>query len=510
MALTKILNDENKSYKPVLTDKLVYDTKPTVNSFNGITSDAVARAIAGASGEVPQVTESDNGKVLTAVYDEGGAAVEWAEAPSGIPDYSTSDDGKVLGVTVDSSGETPVASVDWVEQSGGPEYFGNTVTFDQQVPLNVSIQPMSIGSSNSTNFSLNGSYSPRGSNAIGYITFDVGFIRGNATLVIPSDIQLPTEQTSFAQLNLAYLAENGNRLAVDTGALDAANKVIKAGTYTVPLVLNTDPMVYTKCALCLEGGGSPQATEATNTLLSNNASSITLSGTKATPSISSANLISAMSCSAANNGKFLKSNGYYGYWEDVPTELPTVTGNAGKVLTVNSGATGVEWADAQGGLPSSTGWDSGKVLTVDSQGTPGWATPASPYASFNTTFDLLSTGSNVWPAYVQQSSSPAPTIDLPVGVYAYRVDGYFIASAAVDDVYNIEVRVGNNDRDCKAVGLQSDRDNGVTIRTSGILNIQSGYGISKATIYMAVEPAKSSTSSVASSYASLQLKLARL
>ena len=148
-------------------------------------------------------------------------------------------------------------------------------------------------------------------------------------------------------------------------------------------------------------------------------------------------------------------------------------------MTVNSGATGVAWAEI-------------------------------PYASFNTTFDLIARGTNVWAAYVQQSSSPAPTIDLPVGVYAYRVEGYFIASAAVDDVYNIEVRVGNNERDYKAVGLQSDSDNGVTIYTSGILNIQSGYNISKAIIYVAVNPAKSSTSSVASSYASLQLKLARL
>ena len=116
----------------------------------------------------------------------------------------------------------------------------------------------------------------------------------------------------------------------------------------------------------------------------------------------------------------------------------------------------------------------------------------------------------MWPAYVQQSSSPAPTIDLPNGVYAYRVEGYFIASAAVDDVYNIEVRVGNNERDQKAIGFQSDSDNAVVIKTSGILNIERGYGISKAQIYVVVDPAKSSTSSVASSYASLQLKLARL
>lgn len=113
MALTKIINDENKSYRPVLTDKLVLDAKPTVNSFNAITSDAVARAVAGASGEVPAVEEGDNGKVLTAIYDEGGAAVEWADAPVSLPEYDTSDNGKVLGVVVEGVEQT--ASVDWVE-----------------------------------------------------------------------------------------------------------------------------------------------------------------------------------------------------------------------------------------------------------------------------------------------------------------------------------------------------------------------------------------------------------
>ena len=102
MALTKILNDENKSFKPVLTDKLVYDTKPTVNSFNGITSDAVARAIAGASGEVPAVTEADNGKVLTAVYDEGGSAVEWADAQGGA-EYSAG-----TGISISAQDEISV------------------------------------------------------------------------------------------------------------------------------------------------------------------------------------------------------------------------------------------------------------------------------------------------------------------------------------------------------------------------------------------------------------------
>lgn len=69
-----------REMQAVLTDSLVLDAVPRVNSMNFVTSDAVARAVAGASGEVPQVTEQDNGKVLKAIYDEGGPAVEWGDA----------------------------------------------------------------------------------------------------------------------------------------------------------------------------------------------------------------------------------------------------------------------------------------------------------------------------------------------------------------------------------------------------------------------------------------------
>lgn len=84
MALKKVINSATQQFEPVLVDKLVLDAVPTVNSFNSVTSDAVARAVAGASGEVPAVTESDNGKVLKAIYDEGGAAVEWGEAAPAV------------------------------------------------------------------------------------------------------------------------------------------------------------------------------------------------------------------------------------------------------------------------------------------------------------------------------------------------------------------------------------------------------------------------------------------
>ena len=93
--MLKQITNTDKKYVSVPVTDLKLDAAPKVNSFNGITSDAVARAIAGASGEVPQVTENDNGKVLTAVYDEGGPAVEWAEAQGG--------DGGILTVVYDSN-----------------------------------------------------------------------------------------------------------------------------------------------------------------------------------------------------------------------------------------------------------------------------------------------------------------------------------------------------------------------------------------------------------------------
>ena len=75
------VNDgSGRKYEDLTVGELKLDTKPELGSFNGVTSDAVARAVAGASGEVPQVTEDDNGKVLKAVYDEGGPGVEWGEA----------------------------------------------------------------------------------------------------------------------------------------------------------------------------------------------------------------------------------------------------------------------------------------------------------------------------------------------------------------------------------------------------------------------------------------------
>ena len=52
------------------------------------------------------------------------------------------------------------------------------------------------------------------------------------------------------------------------------------------------------------------------------------------------------------------------------SELPTYTSSdGGKVLTVNSGGTGLEWSEESSDIPTYDSGDSGKILTVNSDGT---------------------------------------------------------------------------------------------------------------------------------------------
>lgn len=56
--------------------------------------------------------------------------------------------------------------------------------------------------------------------------------------------------------------------------------------------------------------------------------------------------IGVPSSSPSDAGKVLTvDNAGSPEWANAPTELPSITSNAGKVLTVNSGATGTEWTN---------------------------------------------------------------------------------------------------------------------------------------------------------------------
>lgn len=80
MAVRKIINNSGTQYTPVVMDKIVLDTVPTVGSFNSVTSDAVARAITEA-GNVPAPEASDAGKVLGVLNSSGD--IGWVEDQSG-------------------------------------------------------------------------------------------------------------------------------------------------------------------------------------------------------------------------------------------------------------------------------------------------------------------------------------------------------------------------------------------------------------------------------------------
>lgn len=118
--MKKQLVSATKTYQPSYPDELLVDDKPNVGSYNLITSDAVARAISVDPGNVPPVESTDNGKVLTASYGEGGGSFAWAtpEAPqSELPEYSSTEVGKVLGVVADYDHVTngqPATALDWV------------------------------------------------------------------------------------------------------------------------------------------------------------------------------------------------------------------------------------------------------------------------------------------------------------------------------------------------------------------------------------------------------------
>lgn len=61
--------------------------------------------------EVPDVTSSDDGKVLKATYSGGTGSYAWATAPSGLPASTSSEEG--LALTVDSNGDPLWGSVGW-------------------------------------------------------------------------------------------------------------------------------------------------------------------------------------------------------------------------------------------------------------------------------------------------------------------------------------------------------------------------------------------------------------
>lgn len=232
MAIKKVINSQSQTFQPILTDTLVLDAVPTVNSFNSVTSDAVARAVAGASGEVPQVTENDNGKILTAIYDAGGPAVEWAEAPDPLPTIGDGDNGKVLMASVSESGGSTVKTASWQTPPSGVSTASGHFDLGGSVPVKVNYtgsRPVLVDIPvNNTTTSL--------------VSFYFEIQLHNPALYIPSNITQPGSRNTIPY---TYYDADDNVLGSfdlsDAVGDDGMDLYYKAGTYMLELPASGTP-----------------------------------------------------------------------------------------------------------------------------------------------------------------------------------------------------------------------------------------------------------------------------
>jgi len=137
------------------------DQTYNASSTNAQSGVAVAAAIAG-TGQVPSVQQSDDGKVLKAIWDTSVTpavgSFRWDAAPSGVPSTTSSDEGKVLGVT-NSTGslgwvaQTPAqVNADWNAASGSVAEILNKPSIPT---VNDSTVTVKIGSTTVDTFTTN-------------------------------------------------------------------------------------------------------------------------------------------------------------------------------------------------------------------------------------------------------------------------------------------------------------------------------------------------------------------
>lgn len=341
MAITKVINSESQAYRPVLTDTLVLDAVPTVNSFNSVTSDAVARAIAGASGEVPQVTENDNGKVLKAIYDAGGPAVEWGEATVDQTYDATSTNAQ-SGVAVAEA----IAAIPSVSYTAGD---GIDITANA-----VSVKAgngLSIGDATSSEtVSLTTSEYYRESYSTGYDAYDICPLTDSLLESINSGLTLKLNYGAY----LGYLPNVTAYACLYSYASTTQYEV----TLDKRLVLGSD---------VLNQGGLPPNSEVTF-----NGSSVNAELSNTTMS----DLIADMSSNTYHVGILVKTNDSYFALNFQVSNSSTRPSGPTTMATYTETTTFQNALNVSNPLPASAVGDAGRVLTVDATGAASWAAPS--------------------------------------------------------------------------------------------------------------------------------------
>jgi hypothetical protein len=394
--MRKIINSETVKFQDIITDNLVLDAKAKLGSFNSITSDAVARAVAGASGEVPEVTEDDNGKVLKAVYDKLGPGVEWSDADVDLTggDGISVDNNTVAvkvgeGLNIANYRETEQIKNDYyvtaIEQGLGDSSYS--------LPYIVPMADVFEEINSTSSFHLNNSWFRASTD---FNDPDPTPFYWAPAIVLKSEAETVNFTQPFSQIEVLSTTARQSTAHPMTGVPIIEGEADGEGV-TIPI--SFDDINQDLSNFHFDPISQPQDPElyALTFVLVNSDCTSLISGDRL---LGWSNDWEDFSGTFAYERTVIKRHAL-----NVTNPVPSYSdSDAGKVLSVNSQGTGVEWvaetiptvdqtydatsANAQSGtavseaiagvnqVPASTSADANKVLAVDAQGVPGWATPS--------------------------------------------------------------------------------------------------------------------------------------
>ena len=263
---------------------------------------------------LPSSTVGDQGKVLT-VDDTGDAG--WDYVPKELPTLGTA--GQVLAVNSGATG------IEWQTPSGGTQYSAGT---------GISISGENVISNSQPN--VNADWNESNSNAPSYIQnkpsipaaqVQSDWNQSDNTQVdyIKNKPSIPASpvQSNWNENDTASLAYIQNKPSIP--AAQVQSDWSQSDNTQVDYIKNK-PSIPTNVAKMYTGAGAPT----TSTV-----------GEVSDFYFDTTNLVLYECTAKTGAGEPI----VYTYtWTKVDKELPSVSGNAGKVLAVNSGGTGVEWA----------------------------------------------------------------------------------------------------------------------------------------------------------------------
>jgi len=429
MAVRKIINSD-KQYTPVVMDKVILDTVPTVGSFNSVTSDAVARAITEA-GNVPAPEASDAGKVLGVLNSSGD--IGWVEDQSGTltqvqSDWAETDNTQVsyiqnkpdLSVYAESSDvETALATKQDVisdlatirsgaaagatavqpaslatvattgaysDLSGKPDLSGFATTQAMNTALAGKQDTIEDLSSIRTGAGLGATAVQPSSLAAVATTGDYDDLTNKPT--IPA-AQVQSDWNETDTSSKAFIL---NKPVIPAGVVvdqtyDASSANAQSGT-AVASAISTKQDIISDLAT-IRSGAADGATAVQPGNLATVATTGAYSDLSGTPTIpvvdqsyssSSVNAQSGVAVAGAIAGKqdtiadlsTIRSNALLGSTAVQPGDLATVATTG--AYSDLSGTPTIPSGDEL--VPSASSSDAGKVLTVDNNGDPSWVTPS--------------------------------------------------------------------------------------------------------------------------------------